>query len=352
MTTQQQASITVTEEGAINPGKALAIASQNAISVSQALHIGAHFSSSAVITGDGYAPRRLTFATGNNAMFAANGKTPLEAARGWILDQPNPDELFPVDFELMDAMDYLCEQGKARPVVVEHFDKDGRPNRVASWQFLPGLSLFVVCEGIPMKSEMLRDVKHRLGIAYAWPRGIDAKGKALTSSLQFTAFVKELMDAGYPGAFNVRFTSYLTDKALSALNAHEYVLKAAEALRGEEEPLPWYAYAQYIACSTLTLTAGTETGKTKQLYYPVPLIPRLPKHDKDAVMAYLASMAISYEQALIIESDNRVEATVNWSIEKSQRLQAGNDIEEANGNDVVPVGGEVDVDGNIIATPF
>lgn len=349
--TKQQADVTITEETTIDPGTALAIASQNAISVSQALHIGSHFSSAATLSGDGYAPRRLSWATGNNAMFAANGKTPLEAARGWILDQPNPDEPFPADYELMDAMDILIEQGKARAVVVEHFDKDGRPVKVPSWQFLPGLSLFVVCEGVPSKAEMLADLECRWGVAYAWPRGTDQRtGKAMTSSLQFVAFVKELMDAGYPGAFNVRFSSYLTDKALAALKAHEYVLRAAEALRGEGEPLAWYAYAQYIQCSTLTLTAGTEQGKTKQLYYPIPAIPRLSRHDPEAAMTYLASMAISADQALIIESGDRVQATVTASIEKSKRLQAGNDIEEVNGSDVVPAGGAVDVDGNPI--PF
>jgi hypothetical protein len=344
---QKQANIIVTE--AIEESSTdLMVAPSQGISLASALHVNTHFASTATLTGDGYAPRRLSWATGNNAMFASNGKTPLEAARGWILDQPNQDELFPADYELMDAMDVLIEQGKARAVVVEHFDKDGRPNKVPSWQFLPGLSLFVICEGVPNKSEMHADVTCRWGVAYAWPKGIDSRtGKSLTSSLQFLCFAKELMDAGYNGSLSVRFSSYLTDKALSALRAHEYVLSFAEKLRSGGEPLAWYAYAQYLQISVNTLTAGTEQGKTKQLYYPIPAIPRLSPKDMESAMGYLASMAITIDQAYIIEAGDRVRATVTWSEEKSKRILAGNDADENTALDV-PGGGAVDVDGNVI----
>src|SRR5579885_2835549 len=324
-----------TKEATETTTTSISLAEPAAPPMTNALHFARRFSSEAVLTGNSYDMRRLTWLTGNNDCFAANGKTPLESARGWFLDQPDEDEMFPEDYELLDAMEQLCEQGKARPCVVVHYDDKGQPNRKASWQFIPGVSLFVICQGMPSKREMLDDPACRWGVAYGWPRDrVDEKGKAIPSSLHFGAFVKELMDLGYFGAFTVKFSSYVTDRAIACLKAQEYVLHFAEQLRaqaGETAMLPYYAYALPVKCSVNTLTAGSEPGKSKQVYYPIPAIPRLSLRTLEGSVAYLDSCAISDEQAAVLEQNSRVEEMVKWSVEKSRQILMGKEV-EANGD--------------------
>jgi hypothetical protein len=305
-------------------------------------------------SSDTSSARRLTWSTGNNEAFAANGKTPLPPARGWYIDQPDEDEMFPEDHDLVAAMEILCEQGLASACVVMHQDENDKPRKVPSWH-LPVASLFVVCEGVPSKAEMQSDPDCRWGIAYSgWQAG--AK-----SALIFQAYIKELMDAGYNGSFIVRFSSYLTDKALACLKAHEYVLRFADDLRGRAGELigvAYYAYALAITSSTKTITAGKEAGKTKQLYYPVPVIPRLSLRSEESAQQardFLESAAISHDQAFILEDQDRVADMVTWSVAASKKLAGGGDIEMPGGDvldDAVDSYVPVDMDGNPIKSPF
>jgi len=312
---------------------------EQSINIAAATLDGMTFVSEAMLSGSTYSTRRVTWATGNNSMWAANGKTPLENARGFLIDQPNEDELFPEDYELLDAMEILCAQGKARAVVIEHLDKDGKPNKVASWQLLQA-SLFVVCEGVPSEQEMKSDPECRWGVAYVPFRGRGANDKALSSEVHFLAFVKELMDTGYNGPFLFKFSSYIAPKALACLKAHEYALRFVNALRseaGDVQGLPFYALALPIQVSIATITAGSaERGGTKQVHYPVPSIPRLSMRDPGAAMTFLARVAISREQAAMVEDGARVEQTRQWSIDTSKRLLAGVVVDEA----TAPVGDE------------
>jgi hypothetical protein len=312
-----------------NAETAVAVIDSQALDVSlnQALHVAKTFNGPVRRTGgeESAAPRNLSWCTGNNPMFGANGKTPLPAARGFFIDRPDEDEMFPNDYELMEAMQTLCEQNKAREVVVEHYDSAGKPNRVPSWELFE-ISLFVVCEGVPTKAEMERNNSDRWGVAYAWP------GDGGRSQLRASCFIKELMDVGYNGIFMMRFSSFCTSKAIAALKAHDYVLKFVDKLRakaGETDPVPFYAYALPIKCSTKTLTAGEE-GKSREVYYPVPAIPRLSERDPEAALEYLASMAITDEQAYVLEYNDRVVQAIEWSIKESARILAGKD------NEIVP----------------
>lgn len=328
----------------------IVIATPGQASLGAALHMDTHFATVAQYSAgsDATDARWMSWATGNNEKFAKNGKTPLENARGWIIDCPDEDEAFPDDYELIDAMEILVKQGMAQECVISRQDDAGKSRKVPSWH-LPVASLFVVCQGIPSKSEMLSDPTCRWGVAYSgWKQG--AK-----SFIAFNCFVKELMDAGYSGMFHCRFSSFLTDKALACLKAQEYVLKFVDGLRtraGNTEPVAWYAYAQPIQCSTKTLTAGKEAGKTKELYYPVPAIPRLSHRDPQAAVDYLASHAITEEQALIVEYDGRVERAVEWSAKSPQQLAGDGDL--YSDDDVSNMGSyePVDVDGKPIKAPF
>jgi hypothetical protein len=331
--------------------KDIVIAAPTGVSLGQALHMNTRFATAAQYGagGDAGDARWLTWATGNNEKFDKKGRTPLANARGWIIDRPDDDEVFPDDYALMDAMELLVEQGLAQECMVSHNDENGKPRKVASWH-MPVASLFIVCQGIPSKSEMLADPSCRWGVAYTgWKQGSK-------SFIVFNCFVKELMDAGYNGIFRVKFSSFLTDKALACLKAQEYVLKFVDGLRahaGNNEPVAWYAYAQPITCSTKTITAGKEVGKTKELYYPVPAIPRLSQRDPQAAIDYLARMAITENQAFIVEEDGRVERTVEWSIKASQP-NAGEAALYSSDDDAGDVGNyePVDIDGKPVKAPF
>lgn len=320
------------EEELNNTETALAVVDNQALAASlgQALHTTTTFTGSARRRGgeeSSNPPRRLTWCTGNNNMFAANGKTPLEAARGWFIDKPDEDEMFPDDYELMDTMEILCDLGLAREVQVEHSDESGGKNRrVPSWQIYEP-SLFVVCEGIPSKSEMERDNSDRWGVAYGWRPGEGGR-----SQLKFHCFIKELMDNGYNGLFIASFSSFCTPPAIAALKAHEYVLRFVDKLRakaGDVQAVPFYAYALPIKSSVKTKTAG-QGDKSREIYYPIPAIPRLSERDPEAALAYLSTMAITEEQAYILEYNGRVEQAVEWSVKESARIIAGKDnqIEE------------------------
>lgn len=329
----------------------IVVAMPGEVSLGVALHMDTHFATAAQYSagGDANEARWLTWATGNNEKFDKNGKTPLANARGWIIDRPDEDEAFPDDYELIDAMDFLVEQGLAQECQVSHNDEDGKPHKVPSWH-LPVASLFIVCQGIPSKTEMLADPTCRWGVAYSgWKQGTK-------SFVVFNCFIKELMDAGYNGVFRVKFSSFLTDKALACLKAQEYVLKFVDGLRAKAqvtEPVAWYAYAQPIQCSTKTITARKgNDGPSKELFYPVPAIPRLSQRDPQAAIDYLARMACTSDQAFIIEDDGRVERAVEWSAKASQPNNGDSALysdDDANGaGDYVPV----DMDGNPIKAPF
>lgn len=324
---------------------AVAVIESGEVSLTQALHAGVHFASSARRPAAPAAPHKIQWFTGNNKARTVENKA-LPDIAGWAIEQPDLDEVgLPEDFELHDAMSLLCDQGLAAPVVVLHQDEQGKPRPVRYWA-LERASLFVVCEGVPSKGEMYRDVKARWGIAWAPMEG------QRRSCVQFKAYIKELMDSGYNYAFNVKLTSYCTDRMLSCLYAHVRVLDFADQLRsqtGDNEPAPYYAYALPTRVSDRTLTAGatkpkpgaastkpgsTEEEKrgTKEVYYPVPMIPARLTVD------YLADVAITSEQAMILEDDDRVTEAAAWSVEKSLRLINGEEQpgtgDAANGDDV------------------
>lgn len=313
----------------------IVIAAPGGVSLGQALHNGVRFASTVRPSNiDDSDARWLSWATGNQEAFAINGKTPLPAARGWFIDQPGEDR-YPDDYALVEAMDLLCEQRLAAECIVVRQDKETKaPRKVASWH-LPIASLFVVCEGVPSRSEMLADHKERWGVAYS------ARQNGVKSSLAFYCYVKELLDAGYPGIFHCQFASYLTEPALKLLRSHQNcTLNFAQSLRAKHlinEPLAYYAYALPVRCSTETITAryngpdASKVGQSKELYYPVPAVPllseRTPQREADS-LEYLANVAITDEQALLLESDGRVERIVEWSINRSQRLTAGEEIDD------------------------
>jgi hypothetical protein len=338
MVTQKTPSITVEE---VAPETALVTTGSTEISLTSALHVNNHFASAVKYGAEEItATRRLSWFTGNNKRFAANGKSPLENARGWYIDRPNEEEMFPDDYELSDAMEQLCAANLAVECVVDH-----QGDKVASW-YVPVASLFVVCEGVPSRKEM-RDVETRWGIAYGWDK------QRNRTVMHFQCFIKELMDAGYHGLFTVKFSNKIADCAIECLKAQEYVLKRADMLRQRadtaSEALPFYAFALPTTVSAKTITVGKD-DKSTEVYYPVPVVPYLPPKDPETIIRYLASVAITTAQAEILEYNGRVEITAEWSVEKSKQLIAGTDTEEtdaaaASGNYV-----GVDVDGNPI--PF
>ncbi len=307
------------------------------VSLTTALHVNTRFASAAYRGGaEASVPRRISWLTGNNDCFAINGKSALPPARGWFIDQPDEEDgLLPDDYELIDAMEVLCEQGKAAPCIVMHPESSSKPRRVPSWS-LPVLTLFIICQGIPSKAEMQGDQTLRWGIAYGW------NPKSNRSELYFQCFIKELWEAGYAGVFTAKFSGLVTERILLCLKAQEYVLNFADALRsrsGEEQPCAYYAYGLPVACSGHTLTAGKQ-GQSTEVYYPIPLVPRLSVRDPESGLKYLASVAIGDSQAAILEADGRIERTVAWSIEKSRRINGGDADDQAeapqNGDDEVP----------------
>lgn len=299
---------------------ALVEAEPREVSLTRALHINTHFQSEAIRSDA--APgmlRRLTWLTGNNQCFSINGKQALPPGKGWIIDQPDEEAgLYPDDYELIEAMEELCAQGKAASCIVVH-PENGKPRRVLSWA-LPLLSLFVICQGIPSR-DMMRDPQTRWGVAYGW------NPRSNRSELYFQCFIKELLDVGYAGVFLAKFSGLITGKALDCLYAHNYALKFADRLRSQgdiEGRVPYYAYAMPITCAQRTLTAGRE-GQSTEVYYPIPCIPRLSLRDPESGLAYLENVAITLDQAALLEADNRVENTVAWSIEKTRRINGGDE---------------------------
>jgi hypothetical protein len=145
------------------------------------------------------------------------------------------------------------------------------------------------------------------------------------------AGIEKPCDTAYNGPFMFKFSSYIAPKALAVLNAHEYVLRFVNALRadaGEVQGLSYYALAVPIQVSINTITAGTEQSKTKQVHYPVPAIPRLSRNDPNQAIAFLSRVAVTYDQALIIEDNDRVAATSRWSVDFSKKLLLGNVVDE------------------------
>lgn len=283
------------------------------IALTQVLHIGTRFASSARRASAEIAfKHRVTWFTGNNKARTLDGK-PLPDIAGWGVEQPDLEtEASLEDFALMDAMEILVAQRLAAEVVVQHFDDAGKPRPVKYWA-LPRASLFVVCEGVPSRAEMMKDPAARWGVAYAWPEG-------KKSELHLVAYVKELMDAGYNSPFVIKFSSSVTDRMLACLKVHERVLDFADNMRmdaGEDMPLPYYAYALPLVTSKNTMTMGKVQGQTKEVFYPMPVLP--PRLSEE----YLAAVAITEDQAAIIEDGDRIAETVKWSVEKSKRILEG-----------------------------
>lgn len=329
-------SVTVVEE--VKEEASTALVPMGSQEIGEILGTRHPFVSAVQFSGSGRPPtRRLTWLTGNSDLFAANGKTQLEPAKGLFLDKPDEEDMSPYDYELWDAMEELCERGQAREIVVSYIDeKTKAPRKTPSWQFLDP-SLFVVCQGVPTKTEMDKDNRCRWGIAYAWPQGAKSR-------LSFHCFVQQLMKVGYNGAFIASFSSYVTTEILKILyNYHqEYVLHFVDENRGDlgiTFAIPYYYLTLTLRVSTKTITAGSEEGKTRQVYYPVAVIPRLSMRNLTATLAFLASARITDEQAMILECDGFVEECADWSVKETRRILEGRDFDA----DVAPAS-----DGTIV----
>jgi hypothetical protein len=158
------------------------------------------------------------------------------------------------------------------------------------------------------------------------------------------------MDAGYSGMFAFSFSSFLTPKILAVLNAQHYVLRFVNELRarmGDDTPLPPYAFALPIHCSAKTLTAkSAETGASKELYYPIPGIPRLSERNPEEAKNYLQTMMITDEQQAVLEYEGRIDQMATWSIRETSRMLANED------NGITPEGPKEEAEINKEKHPF
>jgi hypothetical protein len=330
----------VSEEAPNEASKALAVVKN---STDIAFHADKTFTTSARQSMSLMPQHKITWFTGNSECTTTDGE-PLPRIRGFAIEQPNGECISPEDDALYEAMRCLCQDGRAREVIVEQHD--GR--KVRYWALTKGASLFVLCQGVPTVEEMLGRFERgrpsiaeqmsrlglfRWGVAYAWPDGLDEQGRRKTSKVAFVAFIKELMEAqetredrtvmDYPylSPFIFHFQSFCTDRIIKTLRSHDRILNYANRHRGPSRPLPYYAYALPIGCSKEPLIAGKGTD-TSKVFYPVPL------HPQRITEEHLASMAITDWQAEIAEADGNAERASDWSIEKSRRMLLGRDSDD------------------------
>ena len=319
--------------------RAIVTRAPTAIDQAAALHMaGQSFATSARRPEPEQSRHLLAWRTGLSPSRRITGEA-IPNYAGWCIEVPDPDEegeLSSDDQALLDAMEYLYgvtdENGIAMavPIVIQHRGDEASSFKPRYVQYcaLSYASLYVVCEDIPSNSQMKASVENRWGVAYAWPKG----GK---STLQFSVFVKELVEAGYSLPLLCSFRGGITENVLAMLRTQHKVLKVVDKLRAEKNPnaplLPFYAYdlPTVVSYQTKNLGSGAES---QEVYYPtarVPMVIDLP---------YLAQHATPAETATIIEEDDRVSQAVAWSItaskamlEKAEEAQSGKEAEKAEG---------------------
>jgi hypothetical protein len=211
------------------------------------------------------------------------------------------------------ALDDACGRAGLEPIAIRH----GGGNTVTHWA-CSHAALFVLADGVQTMAEM-RATPDRYGIAFGWRELPDGRKQ---SQLRMRVLVRQLLEVGYDRPLLVSVKSTLTGDLLNALMTQYTVLDAAAAERQRQgkEPaeLPFYAFS-------LMLGPGQEVargrGQTKEI------VPMEAKQPEQIDRAYLVQQYIKREWVQLIEQ--RMDATIAWSVAQSTAIGAGTDEPES-----------------------
>lgn len=209
--------------------------------------------------------------------------------------------------KLLDLDTCLADDG-FQQVTIKH----GNGNIVTHWA-IETANVFIIADGVQTPAEMRRS-DQRFGIAYGW-RTLDTGRRQ--SQLKARVFLRELLLAGYTDPLTLTVKSTLTDDVLNAFMRQYDVLNAVDGFRQDDKkPV---LNAPLYACA-LPLAAGAEvvrgTGaNTKEIAPPIADVP------SPITKEYIRANWIKRDWTARIEAI--IDATIQWSIDESQRITAG-----------------------------
>jgi hypothetical protein len=212
-----------------------------------------------------------------------------------------------------EALDTAMHQAGFAFVTIRH----GNGNLVTHWA-VETAGVFVVAEGVQSIGEMKGDGR-RYGIAFGWR--IHESGRP-QSQLRARVFLRELLAVGYAEPLLLTVKGTLTGDLIAALTRQYDVLDANAALRTAAGKTPWdlplYAFS-------IPLGPGQEVTRgsgqaTKEITPIVTTIPDPVTRD------HLKAHWIGRAWVSLIE--DRIDATIAWSIAESAAIAEGADQEQ------------------------
>lgn len=213
---------------------------------------------------------------------------------GWFIERGQDDEL-----------DAAMRVAQIAQVDIKH---TGSGNVGHHWA-LPTASLFVLCEGLQSKRELMAS-QDRYGIAYGWTR--DEQGRP-QSVLRLRVLARELLAVGYDHPLTITLTSTITDDMLAALRRQYAVLEAArEAGKGD---LPFYAFSLPITQGQAA-RRGQAPGKQREI---IPMQAPVPA---PATRDYLVRHWIG-KRPWVEQIEALLPETIAWSVAESLAISAG-----------------------------
>jgi len=171
--------------------------------------------------------------------------------------------------------------------------------------------LIVLCNGFADPWEM-RQSEERLGIAYGW------NGTKHSSKLKVKVLVAELVEASYLEPFTITLEGMITECFLEALSQQFQVLDAFEKLA--RQLAPFWGFSLTLAPADKPKMVG-QRGKQSPIIPMVAAVPQVV--DEEYLCLHLVEQPVI---RAIVERD-LVSKAIQWSIDTSHRISAGEDKE-------------------------
>lgn len=218
---------------------------------------------------------------------------------GWLIECGKDDDL-----------DAAMERTGFPFVTIRH----GSGNLVTHWA-VETADVFVIADGVQSIGEM-RDDPTRYGIAFGW-RLLD--GGRRQSQLRCRVLLRELLAVGYSEPLLLTVKGTLTGDLIAALTRQYDVLDTNAELRkaASKEPwdLPFYAFSIPLGPGT-EVTRGTGQA-TKEI---TPIVATIPNPvTKEYLKAHWT------KRAWVALVEDRIEATIAWSVSESAAIAEGAD---------------------------
>jgi hypothetical protein len=216
-----------------------------------------------------------------------------------------------------ETFDEECDRAGFPKVTIRH----GEGKLVTHWD-LCDPQFFVMCDGLQSWREA-QNTPDRYGIAMGWYDRVDeiTRKKNSYSIVKAKVFLRALCEADVFIPLVLSVKRLFTQDLLACFGAHLDVLDVAEEMakqKGQDKQFPFYAFDIALLPGENVQRGGE--GRSKDVAPISTNIPVKDQIDRDFLVSRMA------KKTWIEEIESRMDAVVQWSVDVSAAIKAGNDV--------------------------